>query len=336
MSATVRQIAAQAHVSPSTVSRVLNKNPRVDEATRQQVLRIAEQLGYPLPDGQRVANPSRAVLVLLRDIGQPNDPAAAMTARGFEYDVYSGMQPVFEQRGIAIRMQRTRMAAGDARSYTQDPAVSGLALLGGIQDHGFVEELQTLGVPFIAIGAHLQPLHVNCVAADYVGGMRQAVEHLIARGRRRIGLVNGPSTTTSSRDKYDGFRLALALHDLPFDPAGVVTGDFDAESGYVQTSDLLKRRPDLDAIAYPMDDTAFGGLRALKESGRRVPDDVAVTGFYNHDLARFTDPPLTSVHIDWIQAGSLAARRLCMVMDEHDPNPWLIMLPACLVARGST
>lgn len=336
MSATVRQIAARAHVSPSTVSRVLNNHPRVEEATRQQVLRVAEQLGHPRPSAQPGVGPARTMLTLLRDMGQPNDPAAAMTARGFEYDVYSGMQPVFEQRRIAIRMQRARMAAGEAQIYGQDAALSGLALLGGIQNHGFVEDLQALNLSFVVIGAHLHPLQVNCVATDYVGGMRRAVEHLATRGRRRIGLVSGPATTTSSRDKFDGYRLALALHNLPFDPECVVAGDFDAESGYTQTLDLLKRRPDLDAIVYPMDDTAFGGLRALKESGRRVPDDLAITGFYNHDLARFTDPPLTSVHIDWIQAGSLAARRLCMIMDEPDPTPWLILVPECLVVREST
>ena len=196
--------------------------------------------------------------------------------------------------------------------------------------------LQNVRMPFILIGAHAWPLAVNCIVPDYLSGMQSVVEHLASSGRRRIGFVNGPPTTTSSEEKYRGLRLGLALRDLPFLQAVTVAGEFEAEAGYAATRDLLDRWTDLDAIAYASDSNALGGRRALAEAGRRVPDDIAVTGFYNYDVSRFTDPPLTTVHQDWVLAGELAARRLCMMMEDHDAQAWCVMIPTSLMVRDSS
>jgi LacI family transcriptional regulator len=227
------------------------------------------------------------------------------------------------------------MEPGEVRTYTNDLGVTGLVLLGGVLNHDFVCELQKAKVPFVVVGAHVLPLQVNCVVADYVSGMEQIVTHLAAIGRKRIGFVNGPATTSSSADKYRGFRLGLALHDLTFDPRRVVGGDFDAESGYKQTLELLRSAPDLDAIAFAQDTMALGGLRAIKESGRRVPQDVAVTGFYDYEIARFTDPPLTTVHFDISEMGVIAAQRLCNLIEDPDTRPLFMVLATQLIVRQS-
>jgi LacI family transcriptional regulator len=168
-------------------------------------------------------------------------------------------------------------------------------------------------------------------------GAKEAVTHLIETGRQRIGLVNGPPTTTSSAAKYEGFRLAQSLHDLAFVPSRVVASEeFATEPGYRQTLRLLEQAPDLDAIVYAGDRMAVGGLRAIKESGRRVPEDVAITGFYDDEIARFADPPLTSVYVDMHMVGRIAARRLCMLLEEADDEAWCVTVPASLVVREST
>ncbi len=335
MRATVRQIAKRSHVSPATVSRVLNNHPHVDEQTRAAVMQVAAQLGYD--KAPRVApRVFRSILLLVRDENLRPEQEISLAGREFERSVLIALQPVFEQHGIAARLQRTRMEPDEVRSYTNDLGIAGLILLGGVINHDFVLELQKASVPFVVVGAHVQPLLVNCVVADYVSGMEQAVTHLASVGRERIGLVNGPPTTSSSGDKYRGYRLGLALHDLAFDPSRVVCGDFDAESGYVRTQDLLRTVPDLDAIAYAQDTMALGGLRAIKESGRRVPQDMAVTGFYDYEIARFTDPPLTTVHFDIQMMGAIAAHRLCMLLDDPDPQCWMASIPTALVVRSST
>ncbi len=335
MRATIRQIAKRSHVSPATVSRVLNEHPHVDERTRAAVLQVASQLGYAKAprDARRVF---RSILLLVRDESPRPDQEISLSGREFERSVLIALQPFFEQHGIAARLQRTQMEPSEVQTYVNDLGVAGLVLLGGVLNRAFICELQKTQVPFIVVGAHVQPLPVNCVVADYVSGMEQAVGHLAEIGRKRIGLVNGPATTSSSADKYRGFRLGLALHDLSFDGRRVVCGDFDAESGYQRTLELLRGAADLDAIAFAQDTMALGGLRAIKESGRRVPQDIAVTGFYDYEIARFTDPPLTTVHFDIQMMGALAARRLCMLLDEPDQQCWMASIPTTLVVRAST
>ncbi len=182
MAVTTRQIAAHAHVSASTVSRVLNGFPHVDDKTRADVLRAARDLGYPLPESLRDEKRVRTVLLLQRDTGLPNDPAMAVAARGFEYAIWTGMQPVFERHGFTMRLERTRMEVAEADAYVHDTSISALVLMGGIQDHTFVQRLLASGIPFIVVGSHLQPLDVDCAMPDYLSGARQAVEHLAEGG----------------------------------------------------------------------------------------------------------------------------------------------------------
>jgi DNA-binding LacI/PurR family transcriptional regulator len=335
MPATIRQIAKRSHVSPATVSRVLNNYPHVDEETRTAVMHVADQLGYNLKTRNPTPRIARSVLLLVRDDGIDTQDLTA-TGKEFERSVAVALHPVFEKHGIATRLQRTRFATDEVPTYTKDPSVAGLILLGGVINHDFVRELQKSDLAFVVVGAHIQPLQVNCVVADYVSGMEQAVTHLALIGRQRIGLVNGPATTSSSTDKYRGFRLALALHDLEFVPTRIARSDFDAEPGYIQTQELLRRAPDLNAIAYAQDTMALGGLRAIKESGRRVPEDIAVTGFYDYEIARFADPPLTTVRFNIQTMGVLAAERLCQLLGERDRSSWMTVMPTTLVTRAST
>jgi DNA-binding LacI/PurR family transcriptional regulator len=333
---TLRDIASRANVSTSTVSRVLNDYPYVDDTTRSLVLQIAQELGYTLSVPQRGALTARSVLLLVRDEENTGDQSRNPIARDFERTVSAGVQAIFDHQGIATRLQRTRMDVDEAPAYANDPAVAGLILLGGMVNRSFVRSLQQAGIPFVIAGAHVLPLRVNCVMADVARGTEQAIEHLVGGGRRAIGLVNGPETTATSAERLKGVRLALAQNDLPLRPNQIITADFHAESGYAQTLQLLARRPDLDAILYADDVMAMGGLRAIKESGRRIPHDVAVVGFYDYDLARFTDPPLTSMRLDMRQIGTIAAKRLGMLLESPEDQDWFVLVEASLVVREST
>jgi DNA-binding LacI/PurR family transcriptional regulator len=158
---------------------------------------------------------------------------------------------------------------------------------------------------------------------------------LFQRGCRKIGLINGPETTATSLEKLNGLRLGLALHNLLFEDCQVVAGDFFAESGFACTRSLLERCPNLDAILYADDRMAMGGLSALKELGKRVPQDVAVTSYGDYELSRFTDPPLTTIRYDMHAMGVVAARRLTMLLTEPDAYPWHVVVPTTLVVRQS-
>lgn len=328
---TLRDIARQANVSASTVSRVLNNYPYVDESTRLVVHEAAEALNYPLENLRSASNHTRSVTLLARDTEQGKSDALP----NFDQRAARGAQSVFENLDIAAYMRHVRMPPDEAHRLLDELGTDGLILLGGIIDRRFVERLQERDIPFVVAGAHLQPLQVNCVMADVRAGMEAGVQHLIDRGRRRIGLVNGPSSTNTSLEKLKALRLVLHLHDLAFAPEQVVAGDFEAEIGYELTLQLVEQAPDLDAIIYADDYMAMGGLRALKRRGYRVPDDIAIVGFHGYEISQFTDPPLTSVEFDMEAMGRIAAHRLMMLLDQPDGESWLMLVPTRLVVRES-
>lgn len=333
---TLRDIAQRANVSPSTVSRVLNDYPYVDDETRAHVWQIVRALGYSGGPPRRQAAATRSVLLLVRAEPEAGDERTPSVSRDFERTVAAGVQSVFAQHGVATRLQQTRMDPAEVAGYAEGAGVAGLIVLGGVVHRPFLEALTAAGVPFVAAGAHALPLRVNCVMADVGRATEEAIAHLAARGRRTIGLVNGPEATSTSAERLRGYRLALAEHGLALGPGQIVRADFRAEAGHSATLQLLAQRPDLDAILYPDDLVAMGGLRAIRASGRRVPDDLAVVGFYDYDLAQYTEPPLTSLHIDMQRIGTIAARRLEMILDSPDGQDWLTLVEASLVVRESS
>jgi DNA-binding LacI/PurR family transcriptional regulator len=336
MAVTLQDVARAAQVSPATVSRVLNDYPHVSEATREAVLQAVQKLDYPLGKLRRTTAifPPGVLLVSRLPDWQSEQGAGILH---IDRRLITGAQGVLERRGIPARVQSVSMEISSAQQIAEDPQVAGLILLGGIVDYAFADELQALELPTVVAGARTPSPKVNCVTADYLQGAFQAANHLLDQGRRRLGLVNGPPTTMSSAEKAQGFRLALCMHDLPFDPHSVaVSEEFATEPGYWQTLHLLSQHPDLDAIVYAGDSMAMGGLRAIKETERQVPEDVAISGFYDTDIARFTDPPLTSVHVDMNAIGQAAAHRLCDLIARPCDQAWCILMPASLIVRRST
>ncbi len=338
MAVTLRDIASYTNVSVSTVSRALNQQQYVDDATRSLVQRAAEELGYPLHNLRRKSSARTGRLIsLLTHHDNPEELEARQPeTHVIEQLIVVGARRILEQCGYETRIQHLSLAEEHVEHYVADPNIAGIILMGGVQSSDFIRKLMTTDLPFVVAGSHARPLHVNSVMADYRYGVEQVVAHLVDRGKRNIGLVNGPESTNTSREKYLGYRLGLALHDLDYSDLNVYPGDFSPEAGQLATHELLSRSPELDAIIYADDYAAMGGLRALKLTGRQAPDDVAVVGFHDYIVARYTDPPLTSVKFDMTQMGVIAARRLVVMLTEKTENAWLTLIPTSLVIRETT
>lgn len=332
---TIREIASRSSVSIATVSRVLNNHNSVSDETRLLVLQAARDLGYPLPTEMSRPVVTRSVLALMAQSGEPAGRGVSIDAT-FESAVWSGIETVLAAKGVATKLQQSAMTPADADRVANEAGVAGVIVLGGVVANEFLARLVERKVPLVLVGSHARPIPADYVMADVAGGIRQAVDHLVERGRRRIGFVNGPPTTGTSAAKLDGYRLALTLHDLPFAPDAVVSAEFTPDSGYEQTILLLDQHPDLEAIVFGDDRMAIGGLKALREAGRRVPQDVAVSGFGHLDIARYISPALTTVAFDLQAMGRKAARRLYDLLEDPDDCLWGIIEPTSLIVGEST
>ncbi|MFD3826500.1 substrate-binding domain-containing protein, partial [Streptomyces sp. NPDC058625] len=169
------------------------------------------------------------------------------------------------------------------------------------------------------------------VVVDNVGGAREATEHLVSRGRRRVAAICGRLDTEAGRARYRGYRDAMLGAGLdPFPPR---EGDFTEPSGAAAMAALLASHPEVDGVFAANDNMAAGALRTLREAGRRVPADVAVVGFDDLTVARIADPPLTTVHQPIEAFGREMARMLVALVNGRDPTP--LILPTRLVVRSS-
>jgi LacI family transcriptional regulator len=174
----------------------------------------------------------------------------------------------------------------------------------------------------------------SVVPGDFLGG-RTATERLISAGHLRIGMINGQAGIDASRDRLRGYRQALASHDIPFDPALAQPGNWEPSSGYDGTRVLMALAEPPTAIFCANDMMAVGCYEALKELGLRIPEDVAVIGFDDREIAQFARPPLTTLVLPHYEMGVAAAEYLIDHAAGLPARPALIKIECPLVERLS-
>ena len=187
----------------------------------------------------------------------------------------------------------------------------------------------------MVLGRPLSGPAVDYVDSDNVGGSAQAVRHLVTAGRRCLATVAGPLDMTSSIDRLRGFVAATRAADMPAVADRVAYGDFSRAGGHRAMKLLLERTPEIDGVVVASDRMCLGVLHALRELGRRVPDDVAVVGFDDLPLASHANPPLTTVRQPIRMLGQEMVRSLLHRLSDPRREPTPIVLPTKLVVRSS-
>ena len=190
----------------------------------------------------------------------------------------------------------------------------------------------------VLIDREIDELSLDTVISDNVSGAHQATKHLLEAGRQRIGLVNLPLAISTGRGRLEGYRRALEEYGRPTEESLIAIGGRGADEGYRQADILLSlpagRRPDALVVASHL--MTLGALKALRDRGLRIPEDVAVIGFDDTEWASLLDPPLTVVSQPAYEMGSQAARMLLarITSGATDP-PRRVVLPTGLVFRRS-
>jgi DNA-binding LacI/PurR family transcriptional regulator len=192
--------------------------------------------------------------------------------------------------------------------------------------------LQRMGIPVVAMERPLGRATIPIVGVDSIAGAAAAVRHLLERGRTRIATITGPQDMPAGIDRLAGYRRELRGSQRR---SIVAEGDFTRQSGEVAMRQLLRDDPQLDAVFVASDLMAHGALRTLRLAGRRVPEDVAVVGFDDFEVARYTDPPLTTVRQPVVKLGRLLARQLIRLVAGEEIEASAILTTE-LIIREST
>ena len=329
---TMKDVAARAGVSVTTVSHVLNKTRFVTPEVSQRVMTAISELSYapdPVARGLR-SRRTNLIALVIPDINNPFFPELAR-----------GAQDVADDHNyVAILCNTDRKGTRERRflETLRRQRVEGLILNPAEVTAGELLTLQAGGVEIVLLGQQISHPAFDVVMIDNVQGAHDMVSYLIKCGHKRIAHLGGLRSASSGRLRYEGYLRALEEHGLAADPALISEGAFTKQEGHAAMHRLLAVRPLPTAIFAVNDLVAVGALMALKEAGVRVPQDVAIAGFDNIDEAACIEPALTTINQPKYEMGKAAAELLfrCLESGKTPRQCQHIILSHELVARAST
>jgi LacI family transcriptional regulator len=329
----LEDVARRAGVSPKTVSRVLNDEANVSDATRKRVTAAMEEMEYrPLSSARSLAGNRSFLVAMLYD--NNDNPASTYLA-----EIQDGVLEACDAHRYNMMVRPLRMRGDDfvnrLDAVISDHHPDGIVLTPPITDYApLLKRLRERNVPFASVSPVSREDNIG-VAMDEQLAARTMVEHLLSLGHRRIAHVSGIADHGASRWRLAGYREAMAAAGLAEDPALVVQGAFTFASGVAAARQLfaLEKRP--TAVFAANDDMASGVMWVANERGMKVPQDISVCGFDDIPLASQLWPALTTIRQPSREMGKVAALQLLEVLRGRGPGR-LVEMPFSLEVRDST
>lgn len=332
---TSQDVADMAGVSRTTVSLVLNnvKGFNISDKTRQRVKEAAEELGYvPNATAQALASrKARAIgLVMTRS---PHHIASDT----FLPQIIGGLLEVVRENKLRLLIESVHVEHQD-RAYLElvrAKHIDGMILLTPRIDDAALKKLEEANVPAVLMGA-LSNSNLYSVDIDNRHSAKMAVNYLIELGHKKIACIaNAPASYSAAPDRVAGYRDAVLDAEIPFDENLVSYADFDPQSGFQATQNLLNSGVSFTAAFVASDNVAIGVKSALRKANLKIPDDISIIGFDDIPWAQYSDPPLTTVRLPAQELASEACMMLLSLMKSSTPDERHVVLNTELVIRKS-
>jgi LacI family transcriptional regulator len=329
----LEDIAKKAGVSRSTVSRVINDEPHVSEKTRRRVLAIIQREGFSPNHAARALVTQRTNIV---SVVVPQTMNIFFGDNSYYPMLLQGMSEAISQRDRAmllwLQQMNERVEVFVERVLSSRRMVDGFIISSVRSNNPIFDHLVNLKATFVMVERPWRLAdEINYVTIDNIAAARMAVKHLADLGRRRIATITGDMLIADAQDRLAGYKAALVEAGLPVNPDLIFHGYFNAEYGYHGMKYLLQYKP--DALFAAGDTTAIGAIKAIREAGLRVPDDIAVVGHDDLDVAAQYN--LTTIYHPVQRKGSEAASLLIDLIEGKVNEPRHIILPIHLIVRDT-
>jgi len=325
----IKDVAEKAGVSTSTVSRALSGKIPVNDETKQKVLQAVKELNYHpnvmaqgLKDGK-----SRTLGLIIPNVRDLVFPAAIR-----------GIEDTAKKHGYTVVLCDTDENVETEKFYIDNlrrRLIDGFIFSTARPGHEYLLELKESGFPVVFLIRQMGE-DVDTITVDNFKGAYDATKYMITRGLKNIALINGYIDIYLYRQRFEGYKKALEEVGLPLKQDMVVHGVYGWQDGYQAMTNLLKNNLKIDGVFAASDPKAVGVIRAIKDFGLKVPDDISVMGFDNSDMAPLLDPPLTTVSQPFYEMGAKACERLIKIIEaKRKPKAKVEILPCELKLRKS-
>jgi LacI family transcriptional regulator len=325
---TIKDVARRAHVSIGTASQVLTNKPTVTEENRQRVLQAVEDLGY---------QPNLIAQSLVTGHSRTFDVVALTLENPALMKMVSGIDRECRRHGYSSRL---------GTLTSKDSAIEHLRLLSHRRGDGIIWAVPEIGDSHEWINAARRPRSIpivftfaaprkntHVISIDNRMGAQLATEHLVEHGYQKIGHIVGPPESWEAKERREAWEQTLIRAGL--DTSRCLNGNWQPDGGDRAMREMLTSWPDTQAVFCGNDLTALGAMHALSVMGYRVPEDIALIGFDDHDPVDYYQPPLTTVHVDFDRIGEMAVRELFEIIASPDHRPGIHVVPPRLVVRKS-
>jgi LacI family transcriptional regulator len=328
--ATIKNVAAHAGVSVATVSAVMNSNKYVSPVLAQRVQESIAALGYEcnsLAQGLKKQT-SHTIGLIISDITNP-----------YFTSVVRGVEDVANARGYSLILGNTDEDVKKEISYMrllESKRADGLIVAFTLGNHEYLRSWPAQRLPLVNIDRLPSELNIDAVLVDNVAGARQAVDHLIALGHERIGIVTGLPGITSTEERLTGYQQALEAHGIPRNPALIAEGNSRIDGGARAALQLLTQKTAQPTALFVTNGLmVIGALQAITQVGLRCPQDIALVGFDDFEWAAVMHPRLTTVRQPTYEIGQKAAQLLFERLEKRDATPQVVRLQPRLIIRES-
>lgn len=313
----VRDIAKKSGVSISTVSLVLNNKPGISDATRRRVLEVAEELGYQSPARSKVkTKPTNLLFLLYKKHGQ------VVSDTPFFSNVLEGVDAEIKRLGFQLMVTYIE-ESHDIEEQLQKAIgsdCSGIILLATEMSRTDLAPFTSKNLPIVVLDSYFEEITEDSVVINNMQGAFTAVLYLHQKGHSQIGHLKSKIPINNFLERKDGFKKALKACKLPYNPQYTFRLGTTIDSAYMDMKALLADSPKLPTAFFADNDMiAIGAMRALKEAGYRIPEDISIIGFDDIPTCELMDPPLSSIRVPKRAIGEMAVSRLAYLL-EHTPG----------------
>lgn len=334
MSVTINDIAKAAGVSPATVSRVLNSSGYVKEETRQKILKVIKELNYTPSAIARSLSTSKTntIGVIVPDVNNP-----------FFGEVIKGISEIADMHDLNIILCDTDESMDKelkALKLLKEQRIQGILITPTSVEDDFNSEylstLENLGIPIVLVDGHVKYSTFSGVFVDNIKGAFEGTEALIKAGHTKIGIITGRMNSKPAKDRFIGYKKALAMNNIPLDERYVFNGEYRLDSAYNATKQMLMMEDRPTAVFICSNMMTLGCIKALFEENLKIPEDMAMVAFDNIEVLNIVGINVSFINGPTIEMGKIGMKMLVDILNNKEKKEInrITLMPE-LVLKGS-